>query len=134
MLAQCVRAECRGAFAGVGSAEQWHVEPVVATFAGGRVANLRRDLEGGAASLGGRTIGNSILPLFGLLDSDGPAAGDRNRRLALLREARSLFAEGSIYLAEIQAEYPGAIPEDDMKEFNDGLRRCDEAIARLKAA
>jgi len=27
---------------------------VVATFAGGRVANLRRDLEGGAAALGGR--------------------------------------------------------------------------------
>jgi tetratricopeptide (TPR) repeat protein len=69
-----------------------------------------------------------------LLGSAGPAAGDRNRRLAILREARSLFADVAVFIGENRAERIMVIPDDQMKEFEAAVRSCDEAIARLTAA
>jgi tetratricopeptide (TPR) repeat protein len=81
------------------------------------------------------TIANAQAGLgYALLASAGPAAGDRDRRLAMLREARLVLAHAGAFLAAMRAENLGAIPDDEAKNFEEKVKRCDEAIARLEAA
>jgi serine/threonine protein kinase len=70
---------------------------------------------------------------YALLAEAGKGSLDRGVRLAMLREARSLLAAGVAYLAEMRAENLGAIPEDESKQLEDAVKRCDEAIARLES-
>jgi len=51
-----------------------------------------------------------------------------------LREARGLLAGAAAFVAEARAEHLGAIPEDDTKELDAAVKRCDEALARLGSA
>jgi len=70
---------------------------------------------------------------YALLAEAGKGSLDRGTRMAMLREARALLATGVAFLAEIRAENLGAIPEDDKKQLEDAVKRCDEAIARLES-
>ena len=72
---------------------------------------------------------------YALLASAGPAAGDRKARLALLLEARANLAQAAAFLAVMRAEKNlGAFPDDEVRNFEEKVKRCDEAIARLEAA
>jgi tetratricopeptide (TPR) repeat protein len=67
---------------------------------------------------------------YALLAS-GSGFGDRTRQLAALREARGLLAGAAAFVAEARAENLGAIPEDEAKELDAAVKRCDEALARM---
>jgi hypothetical protein len=54
LSSQRVLADRGCAFAGIGGAEEWFVEPVAPTFLGGGAAELTCDLKRGAAVVGGR--------------------------------------------------------------------------------
>jgi tetratricopeptide (TPR) repeat protein len=71
---------------------------------------------------------------YGLIATSGPAAGTRGERLARLLEARALLAEVSAYLVEHRAQNLGELPADEIRRFEAEIRRCDEAIAKLRAA
>jgi tRNA A-37 threonylcarbamoyl transferase component Bud32/tetratricopeptide (TPR) repeat protein len=71
---------------------------------------------------------------YALLASAGPAAGDRHARLAILREARGLFAEVAVFIEENRAEKLMVILDESQKEFEAAVRNCDEAIAKLTPA
>jgi eukaryotic-like serine/threonine-protein kinase len=66
-----------------------------------------------------------------LIASAQSALLDRDKRLALLREARSLLVDAIAFLDEIRRDNLGAYDEGDAKELTDNLARCDAAIARL---
>jgi tRNA A-37 threonylcarbamoyl transferase component Bud32/tetratricopeptide (TPR) repeat protein len=69
-----------------------------------------------------------------LVASAGPSAGDRGKRLAMLHEARALLAEVAVFVAENRVEKFMVISDQDMKEYEDAVRGCDEGIARLAPA
>jgi tetratricopeptide (TPR) repeat protein len=67
---------------------------------------------------------------YALLASSS-GAGDRTRQLAALQEARGLLAGAAAFMAEVRAENLGDIPEDEAKELDAAVKRCDEALASL---
>jgi serine/threonine protein kinase len=68
---------------------------------------------------------------YGLLAAaQAPRAG-RGKRLAGLREARGLLRESLAFVDEARAEKLGAVPEDEVRQMQEALRRCEEGIARL---
>jgi len=71
---------------------------------------------------------------YGLLASAGADSLERGERLAKLREARSLLADGVAFLGEMRTEKLGSVPEDVERKLTDALKRCNEAIARLAVA
>jgi serine/threonine protein kinase/tetratricopeptide (TPR) repeat protein len=70
---------------------------------------------------------------YALLAQAQKGSLDRDARLAMLREARSLFASGLAYLDAVRAEKLSPIPEDEVKQLHGAVKRCEEAIARLEA-
>ena len=56
---------------------------------------------------------------------------DREKRLSMLTEARSLLIGFMAYIDEIRREKQGAFPESVVKEVMDAIKGCDEAIAKL---
>ncbi len=71
---------------------------------------------------------------YALVHSAGPAAGGRERRLAMLLEARALLAEVGAFIGAAREQKLGAVPESYLKVFGETVKRCDEEIAKLKAA
>ncbi|MBK8321690.1 MAG: serine/threonine protein kinase [Betaproteobacteria bacterium] len=67
--------------------------------------------------------------LFEAAKSAGPA-----RRAALLREARPHLAASVDFIAAARRENLGAMPATEVKEREDALEACDEAIRRLSPA
>jgi hypothetical protein len=62
-------------------------------------------------------------------------AGDRGKRMALLLEARSMLAEAMQYLQAMRAgNLVVPFSDEDVKNFEETVKRCDAAIARLEAA
>ncbi|MGZ5662430.1 MAG: protein kinase domain-containing protein [Usitatibacter sp.] len=59
---------------------------------------------------------------------------DRERRLAMLVEARSLFGDVSQFLEDVRAEPTlGAVPEYKLREFAQARARLDQAFAKIAA-
>ncbi len=68
-----------------------------------------------------------------LATADGGGA-ERQSRLAMLEEARALFADVSRFVDEVRAEPTlGAIPEYKLREFAQARARLDRALSRLAA-
>lgn len=58
--------------------------------------------------------------------------GDRDRRLAMLAEARALFADVNRFLDDVRAEpTPGAVPEYNLREFAQAQARLERAFAAM---
>lgn len=64
-----------------------------------------------------------------LAAASAPSLG-ATRRLALLREARPLLANGVAFLAEVRSENLGVVRDEDVKELEVALKSCDDAIRR----
>ena len=71
---------------------------------------------------------------YALVHSAGPAAGGRERRLAMLLEARALLADVGAFIGAAKEQKLGAVPESYLKVFGETVKRCDEEIAKLEAA
>jgi hypothetical protein len=65
---------------------------------------------------------------------DAARAADPSRRAALLREARPHLAAAVDFIAAVRRENLGAMPASEVKEREDALKACDEAIRRLPPA
>ncbi|MGE0357592.1 MAG: serine/threonine-protein kinase [Burkholderiales bacterium] len=70
-------------------------------------------------------IGGALLSM-----ASAPALG-RDKRLAMLVEARPLLAEAVAFLEEVSRLKLGALDESYIREIKDAARHCDEAIAKL---
>jgi tetratricopeptide (TPR) repeat protein len=69
-----------------------------------------------------------------LLASAGSGNPGSDVRLARLREARGLLAEGVAFIARMRKEGLGTVPEDIETRLLQALKQCNEAIAKLEAA
>ncbi len=72
----------------------------------------------------------AYLALALMASAESTKAG-RDAKLAQLREARGLLGEMLKFADEVRAEKLGVMPEEDLREMQDALLRCEEAIARL---
>ncbi len=70
----------------------------------------------------------------GLLASSSAPSLDVGQRRALLLESRSLLAEAAAFLDEVRREKLGHFNESESRELDDTLKRCEEALARLRPA
>jgi hypothetical protein len=69
---------------------------------------------------------------YALVATAEAGANDRERRLAMLVEARSLFADVSRFLDEVRAQPTlGAVPEYKLREFAQARERLDKAFLKL---
>jgi eukaryotic-like serine/threonine-protein kinase len=112
-------------------------DPARAARLGREALALRSRLPAAVLKTRDARMGAAIMKFelgYALLASAGPAAGDRNKRLAILREARALFAEVAVFIEENRAEKLMVIPDEAQKEFDAAVRNCDKAIARLSPA
>jgi len=72
---------------------------------------------------------------YALVSSVEAGAGDRDSRLAMLEEARSLFADVSRFLDDVRAEPAlGAVPEYKLREFARARERLDRAFVKAAAS
>ena len=68
---------------------------------------------------------------FALLATAQARSVEAARRRALLTEARDLLGEAKAFLAEVRAQKLGTFPEEEAREIEEALARCDAALARL---
>jgi hypothetical protein len=72
---------------------------------------------------------------YALVSSAEAGAGDRERRLAMLVEARSLFGDVSRFLDDVRAEPTlGAVPEYKLREFARARERLDQAFLKISTS
>ncbi len=72
---------------------------------------------------------------YALVSSAEAGAGGRERRLAMLVEARSLFGDVSRFLDDVRAEPSlGAVPEYKLREFARARERLDQAFLKISAS
>lgn len=72
---------------------------------------------------------------YALVASAESGALDRDRRVALLLEARSKFGDVAKFLDAVAAQPSlGAVPEYKLREFAAARERCEKALRRLAAA
>ena len=72
---------------------------------------------------------------YALVSSVEAGAGDRGSRLAMLEEARSLFADVSRFLDDVRAQPAlGAVPEYKLREFARARERLDRAFVKVSAS
>jgi tetratricopeptide (TPR) repeat protein len=67
---------------------------------------------------------------FSLLAASADRRLDEGRRRAMLREARGLLVEAKSFLDEVRTQKLGAFPEEEAREIDEALARCDGALAR----
>jgi serine/threonine protein kinase/tetratricopeptide (TPR) repeat protein len=68
---------------------------------------------------------------FALLASAGDRKLDEGRRRAMLLEGRGLLIEAKAFLEEARAKKMGAFAEEEAREIDEALARCDTALAGL---
>ena len=72
---------------------------------------------------------------YALVSSAEAGAGDRERRLAMLVEARSLFGDVSRFLDDVRAEPAlGAVPDYKLREFAQARVRLDRAFQKISGS
>ncbi len=69
---------------------------------------------------------------YALMASAGTRSLDAGRRRFLLEEARGLLGEAMAFLAEVRAQGLGKYPEEEAREIEQALARCNAAIAKLR--
>jgi serine/threonine protein kinase len=106
-----------------------------------RAVALSRDLLAKAAKLPDESVNTrdarihlieaKVILGYALVATADAASGDRGRNLGMLLEARSLFAEVSLFLEAVRAHPTfGAVPEYKLREFALARARLQRALAK----